>query len=361
MGTVGEIFKQLGLGSGDVINKLKRLNDYIIANIPKWSKAFATYIVPILKDAWMIFKDLLQIARDFATMFDNIVGLLSGDDSLQGTANFEKFAGALSKVVHWLAMIEHYLLKVFGLLTGAVAGGSAGSMIGGLIGLITGGPAGALAGAGIGGTIGTGIGAAGGGIFDLWRATRQQDGASGGQQQGFKSPSDIANQARQLAQSVSAQIGVPANIIFSQWAHETGNFSNRGATQLNNLAGIRIPGSTEYRNFSSLQDFAGYYSGLISRRYKGALGSQDVDSFASALKRGGYFEDSLSNYEHGMKSKLGSYSGGSNTSHITVGDINIMQPNATAGEIKQSVLAAVNQARDKQIQRNLTELTPVYS
>lgn len=125
------------------------------------------------------------------------------------------------------------------------------------------------------------------------------------------SSSQIALQARALAQSVSTLTGVSPDILYAQWAHETGNFTNRGALQLNNLAGINVPGGNgqDYRKFSSLTEFGMYYADLLRRKYPGALGAQDVDSFATALKAGGYYGDSLSNYERGMKSQLGLFNG----------------------------------------------------
>ncbi len=112
----------------------------------------------------------------------------------------------------------------------------------------------------------------------------------------------ISDQAKQLAQQVSQQTGIPADIIFAQWQHETGGFSNRGATKLNNLAGINVPGGKgeDYRNFDSLQDFGTYYSQLIQSKYPGAMGSQTAEQFASALKVGGYYAAPESEYAGGI-------------------------------------------------------------
>lgn len=93
------------------------------------------------------------------------------------------------------------------------------------------------------------------------------------------------------AQEASKRTGIPAPLIYGQWYHETGNFANRGARELHNLAGIRLPGSTEYRQFESLDDFVKYYSSLLIRRYPRALEAKSPEALAEALKAGRYYED----------------------------------------------------------------------
>lgn len=113
---------------------------------------------------------------------------------------------------------------------------------------------------------------------------------------------NVSSQALSLAQQVSQQLGIPADLIYAQWQHETGNFTNRGAKDLNNLAGINVPGGKgeDYQKFGSLQDFADSYTSLIKNKYPGAMGAQTADQLASALKAGGYFSDSESNYAGGI-------------------------------------------------------------
>jgi hypothetical protein len=108
-----------------------------------------------------------------------------------------------------------------------------------------------------------------------------------------QSPSTIAALARVAAASASQQTGIPANLIFGQWAFETGGFTNRGARSLNNLGGVRLPGTTTYRTFASVADFGNYYAQLMnSKRYKAAIAAapKTADGLAQALKSRGYFE-----------------------------------------------------------------------
>jgi Mannosyl-glycoprotein endo-beta-N-acetylglucosaminidase len=125
----------------------------------------------------------------------------------------------------------------------------------------------------------------------------------------------VVDQAKQLSQKVSEQTGIPADLIFSQWAHETGDFTNRGSTQLNNLAGINVPGGKgqDYRKFDSLEEFGNYYTYLMRKSgpYSSARNAKTPEQFAAALKAGGYYGDSESNYAAGLRSKESKYFGGS--------------------------------------------------
>jgi hypothetical protein len=110
-----------------------------------------------------------------------------------------------------------------------------------------------------------------------------------------------------VAEKVAARTGIAPAIIYAQMQHETGNFTNRGAFELHNYSGINVPGGKgqDYRNFKSDDDYADYYSDLLKRKYSGALGAQSADSFAKALKAGGYYGDTEANYSAGIKNYMG--------------------------------------------------------
>lgn len=122
--------------------------------------------------------------------------------------------------------------------------------------------------------------------------------------------SSLSDRARAIAKQVSAQTGISEDVLFATFAHETGNFSNRGAQSLNNFAGVNVPGGKgeDYRSFASDQEFANYYAGLMKSLYPGALGAQNPADFAHALKNGvggrQYYSDSESNYAQGIQNHL---------------------------------------------------------
>jgi Mannosyl-glycoprotein endo-beta-N-acetylglucosaminidase len=132
---------------------------------------------------------------------------------------------------------------------------------------------------------------------------------SGAANAGVPGAGSMSARAQVLAQQVSKQTGIPADLIYAQWQHETGGFTNRGATQLNNLAGINVPGGKgqDYQKFDSLQAFANYYSDQIHRNFSGALGTTDVNSFVAGLhngRLGSYFGATPDSYASGINNWL---------------------------------------------------------
>ena len=114
-----------------------------------------------------------------------------------------------------------------------------------------------------------------------------------------------------LAQQAAAISGLPAEWIYSQWAHETGGFVSELCIEHNNLGGLTqeepndLPqpdGSLWYRHFDTPEDYADYF-GRYLRLYRedGIYNAETIPEYAAALCRGGYFGDSLKNYVAGME------------------------------------------------------------
>lgn len=363
MNTLSAFMKALGVGPDELLTKLRKFNDWVIGRMPQISQAIAQWFLPIWRDVVDVGKSALQIFEDLGLLFTNIVGLLSGNSAIEGTTfSIKKFATAVQTLVHWLALTFEFLSKITGLLTGVTVGGGVGGTIGSIVGGVAGipgGPAGIGAGILAGGATGTAVGAAvggtGGGLFDLWRSLAHHAPTVPGFGGSTASAGgSLAQQAAALAQQVSAQTGIPASLIWAQWAHETGGFTSRVATQLNNLGGINVPGGSgqDYRSFSSLGSFANYYAHLMeSSRYSGVEMSRTAGQFASRLKMGGYYADTLSNYTRGIQRYQSQYPG----TQIGAININVTQPNATPGQIKDAALAALREHDDKRVRRNLQQ------
>lgn len=355
MGVVKNI-SQMIFGDGDVLKHLREINTWIITNIPTWSKQFATYLVPVLKDTWTILTDVAKLVGVLGNEFTNLVATFSGNDELRSTTfNFDKFAKSVGTVVHEVAMLLDLLLRlekqfpILETLGGAAAGGLVGSVIPGVgtgIGAVVGGAGGAIL-----GMLGReGIGPAGGGAT-----------AKGG------ASDDLIDHARQAAKQIGAETGANPAFIFEQWAHESQNFKYPGALRRNNFGGIRDT-EGKYKEYGSFDDFAEDYRKFISKpRYKdkGLFQSKTEDEWAKILKNDGkmsYFEANTDAYSKGMKNFRPEYDngGGSKTTTITVGDINVMQPHATADEIAKTVTNKIADQQVKENQRNLTQLTSVF-
>jgi hypothetical protein len=356
MGVVSELFKGLGGGNTTFLQTLQHLNDYFIANLPKWQKIIADDLVPILKDTWDILKGLSEILGDLANDFTNVMAVLSGDDTLRSQQfNFEKFAGAVEKVVGFIAMLVHGLetlekhTAILEILGGAAVGAGVGSVVPGV---------GTAVGAVVGALGGTGVAMAS--AYGQQHATGNSDAARG-------ISTDLADRGRAVALQVSNQTGIPANIIYAQLEHETNGFTNRGALELHNFSGINVPGGTgkDYRKFSNDEEYANYFANQLKRNYSGALNAKTPDEYAAALQKGrigAYYTDSYDNYSNGLKRHINDYDkGSSGTIHNTtnVGDIHVHGSNLNPDQVAQAVVAKINDNAGKRTQRQLAELTSV--
>jgi len=378
MHVIQDFMKALGMGPDDLLTKLREFNNWVTTHLPEISRWVVTNFLPIWRDVEMIFKDIAITVRDFATLFDNVIALFSGDGTLKGVATFDKFARSVEKVVHALAMVADFLVKIEGLITGAIGGGSLGGMIGSIAGGIAGipaGPAGIAAGIIGGGATGTaiggGIGAASGGVFDLLRHYKVGPWADNGQSNAIAGlmggpaadgvdANAVAQQAILLAQQVSDKTGVRADLLWSQWAHETGGFTHIAAA--NNLAGINVPGGngSQYRSFNSLSDFGDYYAGMVSRNFPDLKRATNADQFASILKNSGrlgaYYTGPESAYAGGMSRFDNAYnSAGGGDVHIGSIVVHIDKPGATNEHVGEVIANKIQQTQSKRVQRNLAE------
>lgn len=116
--------------------------------------------------------------------------------------------------------------------------------------------------------------------------------------------SSFVQQYLPVAERVAKQLGVAPEALLGQWGLETGwgksvipgtnnlgnikDFSGAGTTARDNMTGS----VDAYRTYDTADAFADDYAGLLSRRYKSALGTgKDAKRFFAALKANGYAED----------------------------------------------------------------------
>jgi hypothetical protein len=247
-----------------------------------------------------------------------------------------------------LIAIEKFLSPSAATITGTLTGAKLGSFFG---------PEGTL--------IGAGVGAVAGGGLDLWRGHRKATYEGGAEPTGDAQAT--AQQAAALAQRVSAKTGIAPDLLWSQWAHETGGFKHLGGT--NNLAGVNIPGGhgKDYRNFSSLDEFGDYYANMMrpGGRYSGIEQATSPEDFAGRLKQGGYYADTQSNYTAGVErwDKQYQKSYGDDSQAVTIGSVNvhINQPNASPQEVQARVSAGVLDGLRTATQRNLLEFQGAFA
>jgi hypothetical protein len=370
MNTVQAFMKALGTGPDELLTKLQTFNHFVTTNVPMIVDKIVKLFMPVWTDLKGVFTATWEAIKATGVAFTDLVGLFSGDRSIEdSTFSLEKFATAVTHIVHGFAIfaeaianVEELLADFIGGLTGDQAAGDAffahwkaktvGFVAGGIAGGVLGAPFGPV-GIAIGSMLGAGLGA---NIADkVGGPSSSEDAATGG------TPNALAAQAADLAQSVSKTTGIKADLLWAQWAHETGGFTHLG--QLNNLAGIRLPGTTTYQPFSSLADFGKRYAEVVGNtaRYAGLAGAQNTDEFAGILKRGGYYEDSEKNYAAGMAHYDTMFQNPANAPRtggsVTVGSmtININKPHPSNDEVASVVTRRLQDLQGKAVQRNLAQ------
>lgn len=359
MHVVQDFMKALGVGPDDLLAKLRMFNDWATHNLPAISDKLVHLFLPVWKDVKEVALSTAVALQAVGLAFTNIVGALTGDTALEGaTFDFEKFAGALQHVVHWFALFAEVInssITAVANLTANVAelfskfpAPVIDAVIGGGLGFLAAGPLGAVAGAAAGVAIGP------------WGQPRTTGSSSAG--------STTAQQAIVAAQQVSKATGIPADLVWAQWAHETGGFTNRGARELNNFAGVNVPGGKgeDYRKFSSADDFGHYYSYLMrpGGLYSGAKNAQTPEEFASILKAGGYYTGNEHDYASGVSRYQGVYQqmthggAGNSVSSHSIGNVTIQihqQPGESSVALASHVKSQLTDLNNKQVQRNLNE------
>lgn len=94
--------------------------------------------------------------------------------------------------------------------------------------------------------------------------------------------------------------------IYSQWAHETADFTSELMESNHNLGGLcqiqpndtpQPDGDQYYINFPDFAAYADYFGWYLSEyRVDGIYEAQSLEDYVRALKHGGYFGDDLDNY-----------------------------------------------------------------
>ncbi|WP_110953037.1 LPD38 domain-containing protein [Anaerosinus massiliensis] len=119
-----------------------------------------------------------------------------------------------------------------------------------------------------------------------------------------------------VATLIAERTGLPSDWIWAQMNHETGGFGSALAREDHNYAGIKAtnprpgidpkaPDGGYYRHFDSDAEYANYAArNLEAYREDGLFDAKNIDEFAAALKRGGYFTDNLNVYVNGLKNAL---------------------------------------------------------
>lgn len=397
MGATKEIFKALGLGSGDLLEKLRNLNEWVIGKIPEWSKEFAEDVLPVLKSTYDLLGGIWDLTKETGLAFSNFVGMLSGNDALEGeTFSFNKFAQAISTSLEALKNIlaafedtEIAILHIISALT-------------------------KLANADFGGTWDELVDL---GHFLMSPGTTEGYDAKGNKRptlpglfsNGVKQPSihdfnsngafslfgDSSNKTTQGGTSSQAFAGSTVasdlNTLARAVAHiESGNrqVDQNGNTITSSVGALGLmqlmPQTAKdlgVNPYDALDNYKGgkKYLAQLLQRYHGNVddalaaynwGAGKVDK---ALQNGTPFPEGVQNYINSVKgqyakygeqssarSMAGSSQGGQSTTHVDVGGVHINQPNASPDEIAKAVEHGINRSKVMTVQRMISELAPGF-
>ena len=106
MEVVRLLAKTLGTDVDGLLRKMREFNAWFIANMPQIAQWIVQHLKPALQDIKKIASETWTVIKDLSVTFTNLIAILSGDDSLKtSTADFNKFADAIEKTVHWLARL----------------------------------------------------------------------------------------------------------------------------------------------------------------------------------------------------------------------------------------------------------------
>lgn len=370
-----DFMKALGVGPDQLLTKLRGFNDWIIHDLPVISQKITRVLVPV----WLDVKDVAEATavalRAVGLAFTNIVGAMSGDDSIEGEAfNFEKFAKALQHVVHWFAVFAE---AVDGVITGVaelaaemaklfahIPAPILDAAIGGVVGGIAGGPAGAVA------------GVFGGAAIGLSRNTEHaapDTFAAVGAKVGLPSTGG-AREVKGMIDAAATSVGLDPAVAHAVAGAESGErqydrsgnllkgqnpdgsfTSATGIFQLTNATARTLGvNSTDTSDnvrggvallAAELKKYQGDVPTAVAAYHEGDAKMSRVLAGKDTLSPGAVAE--VADVMRRM-GKQGDVQVGSITIHVD-------RPNATPHEIKNAVVAGMRDMNNKRVQRNLSE------
>lgn len=111
MNAVNAFLTALGAGPDTLLQKLERFNEYVTHHMPEITTFLVTKFMPVWRDVEKVTLDVYHGVSAATLAFTNMIGILSGDDSIIGTTNnLDHFATALQHVSHGFADVVDKML-----------------------------------------------------------------------------------------------------------------------------------------------------------------------------------------------------------------------------------------------------------
>ena len=360
---VQDFMKSLGVGPDEFLTKLRRFNEWVIVNMPAISHALAAEFLPIWHDIEHVIVATGKAIEEAGVLFTNLVGLFSGDSSIEGTTlNLDKmltavqhvgsgFAEFATLIAHTEMLLAHFVNALVLLSerkfkeAGAELKASGDSittkegmeLLGGGFGFLTAGPWGALAGAGamhqFGNTLENSIGSPTGGksLHDLITSTASGLGIDPALAHALAMQESGENQS---AVSKTGAVGVMQ--LMDGTARGLG--VNRYDTVQNIVGGLTL--------FAHLLKQYGSIPNAIAAYHEGESKMNHILSGRATMSNEGRNEVAsvLARYR-----QSGVTINGGVTIHVQ------QQPSENGAALAQRLVEHLRTSQDKQTQRNLLE------
>jgi hypothetical protein len=353
MHTVMDFLHALGTGPEDLLEKLRKFNEWVIKDMPGIAQRLSDNFMPIWEDIKVVVHATVDALKEFSVLFTNVVGLLSGDTSIEGTElsleklskavqhTAEGFAGFATLIAHTEAMLAHWVnaitLVSSGKFSEAGAELKAGAdamttkelmtLMGGGFGLAFGGPLGAVAGAGamheFGGALEKGLG-----------------------------PTAAAGTPPSLQQLVHAMIGQESggNPL------ATSNKGAMGLMQLMPQTALALGVTNPYDPIQNVQAGTMYIQQMLAKYHDTATALAAYNAGPGRIDQVLAGKATLPSETRDYVSRIMGNLGATGDVHIGSITIPITQPNASPREIQQAVTRGVRDATNDRVQRNLAEM-----
>jgi hypothetical protein len=377
METASQLFEKLGIDAGSLHAWLEKMS----LKIPHLADVFSTALIPILRDTKDIFKDIIGVGEGAAMIFTNLIGLLSGDDSIKGaTFDFEKLAKAMGHVVGWadrafnaISTLERSIVKLLsGDFKGALAeltpgaGAIAAGVGAGALGVGAAPFVGAAVTAGLAPFIGpfalpVGVAAAaatpaiaallsGTAVYETGHLAARHKAQNGGSGTTLATPTASPTAVSPINLTGDAFVRLQ-RAIEKQEGYTPGTLAYRNNNP-GNLKFVGQPGAT--MGEGGYAKFPDYASGVeaVKRQLgidagRGLTLGQEINKWAPPNENNTaqYLANVSASTGFSPNARLSDLQSGNVT--VTVGDINITQPGASAAEIHRVVASATTEAVQK--------------
>lgn len=341
-GLVSNVFDDLA--GGNALDKLEKLNDWVLDHLPEITATFSKHLVPVLNDAKQVLGDVAGMFEEAGVAFTNLIGLFSGDHSIEGTTfNFEHLLTALDHASHgfatfvgWITEAERMLAhlasaaalmasghfkdagaelsaamrdfttgsgSILGGIVGTGAGAGIGALAGGIVGSVVPG-LGTVVGAGLGGSVGAVFGGTQGAIGGAAAGHLKQTLDPSSPEHGFYVPTfgtktdQPTGNIHDLIESLASQFGVSPLLAHAMAKQESGERQYGGDGSLV-TSGVGPNGGA--KGVFQLEDSTAQQYGVNSLDAAGNI-TGGLHYIADLLKKyNGNTEEALAAYNWGPK------------------------------------------------------------